>query len=67
MNFLIADEIYFVFGTMITFSQRDATRIKPEQFSEFGSRTTGQCAQKRKKKTTTIWKFLFQIFLPIQA
>ena len=28
MNFLIADVIYFVSSTKITFSQRDATKIK---------------------------------------
>ena len=39
MNFMIADVTYFVSGTMITFSQRGATKIKSEQFSEFGSRT----------------------------
>ena len=36
MNFLIADVIS---GTMITFPQRDAVKIKSKQFSEFGSRT----------------------------
>ena len=39
MNFLIADVILFVSGTMTTFSQGDGTKIKPKQFSEFGSRT----------------------------
>ena len=39
MNFLIADVIQFVSGTMTTFSQGDAAKIKSKQFSEFGSRT----------------------------
>ena len=38
-QFLIADVIQFVSGTMITFSQRGAAKIKSNQFSEFGSRT----------------------------
>ena len=40
MNFLIADVIYLVSCTMITFSQGGAAKIKSKQFSEFGSRTT---------------------------
>ena len=39
MNFLIADDIQSVSGTMITFSQGGAAKIKSKQFSEFGSRT----------------------------
>ena len=39
INFLIADVIKFVPGTMITFSQGGAAKIKSKQFSEFGSRT----------------------------
>ena len=39
INFLIADVTYFVSGTMITFPQGGATKIKSEQFSEFGSQT----------------------------
>ena len=38
-NCLIADVISFVSGTMITFSQEGAAKIKSKQFSEFGSRT----------------------------
>ena len=41
MNFLIADVIWFVSGTMITFSQGGAAKNKSKQFSEFGFRTTG--------------------------
>ena len=33
MNFLIGDVIQFVSGTIITFSQGDASRIKSKQFS----------------------------------
>ena len=36
MNFLIADVILLVSGTIITFSQGDAAKIKSKQFSEFG-------------------------------
>ena len=39
INFLIADVIQFVSGTIITFSKGGAAKIKSEQFSEFGSRT----------------------------
>ena len=39
MNFLIADVIQFVSGTVITFSQGGAAKIKSKQFSKFGSRT----------------------------
>ena len=39
MTFLIADVIYLVSGTIITFSQGDATKIKCKQFSIFGSQT----------------------------
>ena len=42
MNFLIADVISFVFGTIKTFSQENATKIKFKQFSEHGSWTTIQ-------------------------
>ena len=39
MNILIADMIWFVSGTMITFSQGGAAKIESKQFSEFGSQT----------------------------
>ena len=39
MNFLIVDVIQFVSGTMITFSQGGAAKIKSKQLSEIGSRT----------------------------
>ena len=39
MNFLIADMIWFVSGTIITFSQGGTAKIKSKQFSEFGSWT----------------------------
>ena len=39
MNFLTADVIQFVSGTIITFSQGDATKTKSKKFSEFGSWT----------------------------
>ena len=38
MNFLIADVKQFSSDTKIIFSQGGATKIKSEQFSEFGSR-----------------------------
>ena len=34
MNFLIADVVWFVFGTMTTFSLGDATKVKSRNFSE---------------------------------
>ena len=37
MNALIAHVMQFVSGTMITVSQRDVTKIRSEQFSEFGT------------------------------
>ena len=40
MNFLIADVIKFVPGTMITFSQGGAAKTRSKQFSEFGSQTS---------------------------
>ena len=40
MNVLIADVIQFVSGTMTSFSQGGATKIKSKQFLEFGFRTT---------------------------
>ena len=40
MNFLIPDVIYFVSGTMITFSKGDAAKMKSKQFSEFCCWTT---------------------------
>ena len=40
MNFLIGDVILFLSDSKIIFSQRDATKIKYNQFSEFGSQTT---------------------------
>ena len=40
VNFLIADVTYFVSGTMITFSQGRAIKIKSEHFSEFRSQTS---------------------------
>ena len=40
MNFLIADVIQFLSGTMNdNFLTRGAANIKSKQFSEFGSRT----------------------------
>ena len=36
MNFLIADVIQFVSGTMIAFWQGNAAKIKSKQFPEFG-------------------------------
>ena len=39
MNFLIADVIS---GTVITFSQGSAAKIKSKQLSEFGSRTNSE-------------------------
>ena len=39
MNFLIADAIWFVSGTMTTFLSGDGTEIKSKQFSEFRSGT----------------------------
>ena len=36
MSFLIEDFMQFVSGKMTTFSQGDETKIKSEQFSEFG-------------------------------
>ena len=39
-NFLTADVIQFVSGTMTTFSQGDGTKIKSKQFSVFSSQTT---------------------------
>ena len=39
LNSVIAAVIQFVSGTMITFSQGDATKIKTKRFSDFGSRT----------------------------
>ena len=53
MNFLIADVIQFVSGTMTTFSQADGTKIKSEQFSEFRSRTKNFYENKQ-----LIWKTL---------
>ena len=40
MNYLIADVIQFVSGTMTSFSRGDATKIKSMNFAEFGSQTT---------------------------
>ena len=40
MNFLIADVRKFVSGTVITFSQGGAAKIKSEELLEFGSQTT---------------------------
>ena len=50
MNFLIADVIQFVSGTVITFS----AKIKSEQFSEFDSRTmvVVDCSQSDLSPTT---------------
>ena len=45
MNFLIADVIWFVSGTMIAFSQWGAAKIKSKKFSEFGSRADGLIVQ----------------------
>ena len=45
MNFLIADVILFLSKANITFSQRDATKIKSKQFPEFGSQTTSTLSQ----------------------
>ena len=39
INFLIADVILFLSDAKITFSQKDATKIKSKQFSDFGSQT----------------------------
>ena len=41
MNFLIEDVIWFVYGTMITFSHGGTAKIKSKQFSVFGSRAIG--------------------------
>ena len=38
MNFLIANVIYFVSSTMITFSQGGAAKLKSKQFSELAPR-----------------------------
>ena len=35
MNFLIADVIWFVSGTMVTFSQGGAAKVKSKQFSDW--------------------------------
>ena len=40
INFLIADVIWFVSGTIITFSQGGAAKIRSKQFSEFGFQTS---------------------------
>ena len=37
MNALIAIVMQFMSGTMITLSQRDVTKIRSKQFSEFGT------------------------------
>ena len=37
INCLIAEVIYFLSDTKITFSEWDATKIKSTQFSQFGS------------------------------
>ena len=39
---LVADVIWFLSATMITFSQGGAAKIKSKQFSEFGSRSERQ-------------------------
>ena len=39
MSFLIEDLIQFVSGTMTPFLQGDGTKIRSNQFSEFGSQT----------------------------
>ena len=42
--------IQFVSGTIITFSQRGAAKIKSKQFSEFGSQTIRRGKQGRREK-----------------
>ena len=39
MNFLIADVMWILSDTKISYSQEDATKIRFKQFSEFGSQT----------------------------
>ena len=57
MNFLIADVIQFVSGTMITFSQRGVTKIKSKQFSEFDSRTIKAFSTCREKILISLENF----------
>ena len=68
MNFLIAGVIWFVSGTMITFSQGDAAKIKSKQLSEIGSRTKhGESAFISKNieqtdKTNTLDAFVDELY-----
>ena len=55
MNFLIAEVIKFVSGTMITFSQRGAVKMECKQFSVFGSRTDiRETKAKNRKRNRTM-------------